>query len=125
MSIHSLPNKISSVSIYSCIPSLPNSISIRQQPVNREIEHNSIWSQHNANESDNGNEDIIKNTIQQKEDQEIEKIKKFYEDKFIMRFLRLIETFTSIATNKKEIRQMVFNVATSIIIFLIIKKLFF
>ena len=87
--------------------------SIRHRSIHRESEHNSIRSQQNANENDNGNEDIIKNTIKQKEDQEIEKLKKFYEDKFIMRFLRLIETFTSIATNKKEIRQMVFNVATS------------
>ena len=87
--------------------------SIRHQSIHRESEHNSIRSQHNVNENDNGNEDIIKNTIKQKEDEEIEKLKKFYEDKFIMRFLRIIETFTSIATNKKEIRQMVFNVATS------------
>ena len=87
--------------------------SIRHRSIHRESEHNSIRSLQYVNENDNGNEDIIKNTIKQKEDQEIEKLKKFYEDKFIMRFLRLIETFTSIATNKKEIKQMVFNVATS------------
>ena len=56
--------------------------------------------------------DKVQQKVEDKENREIKKIKELYEDKYIIRFLKLVEIFSSIATSQKRILGMVLKVAT-------------
>lgn len=54
----------------------------------------------------------MREKVEEKENKELDKLKKLYEEKYVTRFLKLIEIFTSIASNQSGVLGMVLKVAT-------------